>query len=772
MDAREHAHGTDGCVVDAVTRVMAREGALRAVRLDRKAQKVSMATVGTSDLAHLERKLTTEIRLSHSPEEHGCDLLRVSRDCNACPHKSLMEAREAVTVETDGPSTIISRRTCSTAPKLWRWHDIPWPRVVPLSVEPAHEHDEDEWKLQLASAIACAVFTGVGAAMGDAPLAKWMFIAAYLSGGWHAVHEVWERLEQRILDVHFLMLAVAVGSAAIGEWSEGAVLLFLFSFSGALEHYAMGRTQREIKALFKAAPKTATQVLEDGEEAIVEVESLSAGMLLRLKPGEQFPVDAEVTKGGSAADESTLTGEAQPVDKAVGDTVFAGTLNLWGTVDVRVLRPAAQSALQKVIHLIQQAQQHKAPSQRFTDRFGTRYTYAVLALSAVMFFVWWLGFGLEPFRDLDGSRSAFYRTMTLLVVASPCALVLSIPSAILAALAWAARRGILFRGGAAVECLADVDVVALDKTGTLTTGEMQVESIESSPPGRETEIATLAYSMERLSTHPLARAVTLHGKQQKLPQKEVSQLESSTGLGLKGLVEGRTAFLGRREWIRSLASDPDAIAWMEKLPMPEPGSSEMVVWTQGLTGRILVRDTVRPQAAALISRLRKDGLRTLLLTGDRAGTADALKAQLELDEVRAGLKPEDKVRAIEQLRDEGHLVAMIGDGVNDAPSLASAHVAVAMGARGSDAALEQADIILMNDRLENFLTASSLSRRARRIIHQNLTISLGTVVILAIAALAGSIPLTVGVLGHEGSTVVVVLNSLRLLFHRQDESAG
>ena len=432
--------------------------------------------------------------------------------------------------------------------------------------------------------------------------------------------------------------------------------------------------------------------------------------------------------------------------------------------------------MQKIITLIKEAQQRKAPAQQFTDKFSTVYTYAVIGLSFAMFFVWWLGFRLAPFESAVESHSAFYRAMTLLVVSSPCALVLSIPSAVLAAIAWGARHGILFRGGAAVEKLAEVNVVALDKTGTLTTGELRVEKVESFPPGRESEIARLAFSLERLSTHPLARAITRHGKQQKLEPIEFEHFESVTGQGLLARRDGIEYRLGGRDWFerpgsagilpassKDVSSPP--AGKMPALPNPvDAGFSE--VWAEGgdLLGRVILRDDIRPQSAGVIQELRDEGLRTVVLTGDRKATAEHLRAKLNLDDVRAELKPEQKVEAVRALSETDRRVAMIGDGVNDAPSLAAAHIGVAMGARGADAALEQADVVLMNDRLENFLAAFRLSQRARRIIRQNLFISLGTVVVLVSFAMLGKIPLPIGVVGHEGSTVVVVMNSLRLLF--------
>jgi len=381
-----------------------------------------------------------------------------------------------------------------------------------------------------------------------------------------------------------------------------------------------------------------------------------------------------------------------------------------------------------------------------------------------MFFVWWLGFGKEPFTNIGETKSAFYRTMTLLVVASPCALVLSIPSAVLAAIAWGARHGILFRGGAAVEKLADISLVALDKTGTLTTGELRVQRVESFPPGHEQEVARLVYSLERLSTHPMARAVTRYGKQQQLQPLELDRFESVAGFGLRATYRGGECRLGRREWVLQDGKTD--------LPIPatEAGVSEVWLREEGLVGRVVLRDDVRPEARHVVEKLRSEGLRSVVLTGDRQAAALQLKQDLQLDDVRAELKPEQKVAIIESFSHEGRRVAMVGDGVNDAPSLAAAHVGVAMGARGSDAALEQAEVVLMHDRLENFLAAFRLSQRARRIIRQNLVISLGTVGVLVCFAMAGKIPLTIGVVGHEGSTVVVVMNSLRLLFRGRHSS--
>ena len=779
------------CLARSVAATLSEEPALEAVTIDRARRKISLATLGRADVPRLTGRITNQFETAQAADTgHVCSLLSGDGDCFSCDVPLSGDQRKQITIQHEGDVTTIARVTCPTAPTFWRWRDIPLPKVVPRDVEfLEHVGEVDEWKLQLTTAILCGVF-GLAGAFSPAPFKIIFYIAACLAGGFYPAEEVWERLRKRTIDVHFLMLFVAAGAASIGAWGEGATLLFLFSFSGALEHYALGRTQKEIRSLFRDAPKTATALDEQGREREVKVEQLKTGMRLLIKPGAQFPVDAEITKGSTSADESNLTGEATPVAKNVGDTALAGTINLWGAIEVTVTRAAAESSLQKIITLIKDAQQQKAPAQQFTDKFSTAYTYFVIGLSFTMFFVWWLGFRLAPFTSAVEEHSAFYRTMTLLVVSSPCALVLSIPSAVLAAIAWGARHGILFRGGAAVEKLADVNTVCLDKTGTLTTGELRVEKVESFPPGRENEIARLAFSLERLSTHPLARAITRHGKQQKIAPIEFEHFESVTGQGLKAKWNGVECRLGGRGWFAlerrpgsagvspacsSKDVSPKLAAGTAALPgshHAEPvlgapvdaGFSEVWIEAGDLLGRVILRDDIRPQSATVIQELRNEGLRSVVLTGDRKAAAEHLREELKLDDVRAELKPEQKVAAIRELSEQGKKVAMIGDGVNDAPSLAAAHIGVAMGARGSDAALEQADMVLMHDKLENFLAAFRLSQRARRIIRQNLVISLGTVVVLVTFAMLGKIPLTIGVVGHEGSTVVVVMNSLRLLF--------
>lgn len=729
-----------------LVRFLREQPEVRALRIDPVAHKVAVATIDDIDLAELESKLAAtiagvEARLAEQASVPGGYSLR-----------------------REGGAMVLGRDTCATAEKLWLWREMEWPEL-----KAGVESGDAEWRTLARFAAVCGTAGILGWLTGHflpgLPwLAKALYLAGIITGGWDAAIDSWKNIKRREIDIHFLMIAVAAGAMFIGAWGEAVLLLFLFSSSGAMEEYALDRTQREVSALLKSAPKRATIVRPDGTEQEIAVEELALQQRVRVRPGGAFAADGVVVKGKSASDESALTGEANPVEKGPGDQVFSGTINLWGAVEYEVARLPSESTLQKIIRLIQTAQKLKAPSERFTDKFGTGYTYAVIGGSFTMFLVWWLGFQLPAFINTDEVRSAFYRAMTLMVVASPCALVLSIPSAILAAIAWGARHGVLFRGGAAIEKLADINVVALDKTGTLTTGELAVVGYESFPPGRETEVMELAYALEAKSEHPLARAIVRDAKARGVRALELEDFENIVGQGVRGKFGDTQALLGRREL---LEAGPLA-GWAEKLPPASPELSEVWVVGQAMLGRVLLRDQIRAESKGVLTELARLGIRTVMLTGDRRQAAEAVAHELGVAEVRAHLTPEQKVEAIQSLRvgPPARHVAMVGDGVNDAPSLAAADVSVAMGARGSDAALEQAEVILMDDRIENFLSAHRLSRRARAIIRQNLAISLGVVVIMVIATAFGAVPLAIGVAAHEGSTLVVCLNSLRLLFGR------
>ena len=740
----ESATNLGGDWVKELVEFLRTQPSVNAVRINPSAQKVEVATIGNVELTGLEEKLADTIA--------AIEAEFAARSASRVP--------AGYSVREEGGAVVVGRDHCVTAETMWKWRELDWPEM-----REDERPEEGEWRTLAWLAAICGV-AGILGALADrlAPNSPWLaksfFAVGILAGGWDAAIDTWANLKKREIDIHFLMLAVAIGAMFIGAWGEAVLLLFLFSASGAMEEFALDRTQREVSALLKSSPKSATVVLADGSEKEIAVEQLKLRQRVRVRPGGSFAADGVVVSGKSASDESALTGEATPVEKNLGDQVFSGTINLWGVVDFDVARLPSESTLQKIIRLIQTAQKLKAPSERFTDKFGTGYTYAVIGGATFMFLVWWLGFKLPAFENTPETRSAFYRAMTLMVVASPCALVLSIPSAILAAIAWGARHGVLFRGGAAIEKLADIRVVALDKTGTLTTGELAVVGGESYPPGREREVLELAYALEAKSNHPIARAIVRHARASGITELAVDEFQSITGQGLRGIIDGATLLLGRREL---LETGPLA-EWAKKLPPAAPELSEVWVIARGLVGRILLKDQIRSESRAVLAELKRAGLKTVMLTGDRRHAAEAVATEIGIDEVRAGLSPEDKVAAIQSLRTGNVKIAMVGDGVNDAPSLAAADVSVAMGARGSDAALEQAEVILMHDRIENFLAAWRLSLRAKSIIRQNLCLSLGVVVVMVIATAVGAVPLAIGVAAHEGSTLVVCLNSLRLLF--------
>ncbi len=733
--------------VEVLSEFLRNEARVEAVRFNDRKRALSVATFSEVDEALLAEKLRAAVAAGERRQRRR-------------PAEFREEAATPgyIEIRSEGDSTELTKPTCPTAPRFWHWREFAWPE------DEGQGWFSEEWKLLALLSAVCGVAgltawllswsetVPYGVSMG-------LYLIALTAGAWDAAIDAWSLLRQRKVDIHFLMLAVAVGASLIGAYGEAALLLFLFSASGAMEAYAETRTQKEIRSLFHLKPRQALRVESDGTEVWTEVETLRVGDHLRVRPGDVFPVDGVILDGETEADESALTGESLPVLKGEEAPVFGGTVNLSGSVVLRVNRPAEESALEKIIRLIRNAQAFKAPAQRFTDKFGAGYTLAVLGAVTVMFFVWWAAFSHPPFQNTEEQRSAFYLAMTLLVVASPCALVISIPSAILAAIAYGARRGILFRGGAAIENLAEVDTFCFDKTGTLTTGDFEVVAVESFPAGTEGDILAAAASLERHSRHPLARSIVRHGEAREARILPVENFRAWHGLGVRGEVAGVSCLVGRKP----VFEEADLGKVLAEAPPPEAGVSEVWVLYGDKIGRLLLRDRLRPEAAGLLQDFRGHGIGSVMLTGDHPATAEACAREAGLTEAYGGLLPEDKVERVKRMTEGGRKVAMVGDGVNDAPSLAAAFVSVGMGVRGSDAALEQCDFVLMRDDLGNLLTAWRLSRKARAIIRQNLAIALGTVVVMVCLAMGALVPLPVAVLAHEGSTVLVCLNSLRLL---------
>jgi Cd2+/Zn2+-exporting ATPase len=628
-----------------------------------------------------------------------------------------------------------------------------------------HGHAETgEWRQLAALALACGVLglaaLVTGLLRGPAWLEATLAALACGAGAWEAAEEGWHALRWHgRVDVHLLMLLAAAGAWIVGQPLEGALLLFLFATAGAIEHYAMDRTRGAIDALLDRSPKRARRLGPDGAETEVPVAALTPGDRLVILPGELVPTDGEVLEGESAVDESNLTGEARPAPKRPGTAVAGGTLNDWGRLVVRVTRAEADSALRRIVRLIREAQESKAPAQRAIDRWGD--AYALFTLSASALFLVALLLTGHPFRDAsDPTHSALYRAMTLLVVLSPCALVLSVPSAVLAAIAAGARHGILFRGGAAVERLADVDCVCFDKTGTLTAGTPVVAALEVLPASADRGRALSALlSLEAGTTHPFATGVIAACRAEGALPLEVKGLSNSPGQGVAGTIDGARWSVGTREFTGAAELPGAAVP---------AGAIVSEVWASdgAVTVRATLVDEIRPASVPTLAALHARRIRTLMLTGDREEAAAVAARQVGVQAYEAALTPDAKMAAIRKLSAEGRVVAMVGDGVNDAPGLAAADVAVGMGGRGSDAALESSDLVLTDDRIGRLVDAIELSRSARLAIRFNVLISVGAALGMAAYVVFRGAPLPLAVSVHEGSTVVVCLNGLRLLAHR------
>ncbi|GGE08351.1 heavy metal-(Cd/Co/Hg/Pb/Zn)-translocating P-type ATPase [Gemmobacter megaterium] len=585
---------------------------------------------------------------------------------------------------------------------------------------------------------------------GAGQLATLFWIAAYLAGGIPSGLSAARALVvDRVLDIDLLMVVAAMAAAAVGAPMEGAVLLALFSLSGTLEHRAMGRARRAVEALMHLRPESA--LLRRGAE-VVEVASASlvAGDVVVLRPGARVPVDGRVVTGSGSMDESTITGESLPVTRAPGDQVFEATVNLTGVLEVQVTRPLSDSTVARMIRLVTEAQAARAPSERFSDWFGQRYTVAVL-VGAVLA----LGIFLASGHPFD---TALYKAATLLVAASPCAVVISVPAAILSALSASARGGVLFKGGAALETLAAVRGFAFDKTGTLTTGQAQVRRIAAT--GDEGAMLALLAGIEAQSEHPIAAAIRAEAIARGLVPVAV---ENVTAHPSEGLTADGGLWAGNRRLMARMGANPEAegLAGFDE-------ASETVVWLgQGarVLGAVSVADRPRASSAAGLAALRQSGVRTLaMMTGDRRPVAERIGAELGLrpEEIHADLLPDDKVALIAVMAGQGK-VAFVGDGVNDAAALARADVGIAMGAAGSEVALQAAGVALMSDDMTRLAEAHRLARRTARIIRQNLIFAIGAMLVLVTGALVWDLPLPLAVIGHEGGTVLVVLNGLRLL---------
>lgn len=619
---------------------------------------------------------------------------------------------------------------------------------------------------------------GGGLLLGALTRREEIYYVAILAGSPYALKAGYESLASRRLDVNILMILAAIGAVAVGRPADAAVLLFLFSLSNTLEARAMSRTRSAIEGLIKLRPKTAIRLGDRGEET-VPVESLAPGDRVLVKPFQQIPSDGLVLAGTGAVDESSMTGEAVPVEKNVGSAVLSGTQNLDAALTIEITTAIHDSMLERIVAIVEESQTNKASGERISIWFGSRYTVFVLAAALSAFLIRW-GLG-------EASQSAFYSALVLLVALSPCALVISTPAATLSALAAAARRGMLVRGGLFIEELGRIDTVALDKTGTLSQGRPSVVEVcalqpalapVGGPPGvsgaiacwrpgstpneATREVLRWAAAVEAGSTHPIASAITRAASDLDLDVPAAEEAHTVSGRGQTARVAGVLVKIGQRKFFADEPLPAELIAHIQE--MEERGLTAVTLRAGEAWAAIGLRDEPRPAAARLVAELRETGVgKVAMLTGDNLGTARSVAATVGIDEVHAGLSPLNKAEILDEWLGQGRRVLMVGDGVNDAPALTRAHVGVAMGGLGSDIALRSADVVLIQDRVERLPELIRLGQRANRVIRANIAISVGSIVVLAILSLGFQLPLPLAVVGHEGTTVLVILNGVRLL---------
>jgi heavy metal translocating P-type ATPase len=609
----------------------------------------------------------------------------------------------------------------------------------------------------LAPALGLFALGGVAQLAGAPAPVHWaLYLACYAVGGWEPAWAGVQALREKTLDVDLLMIVAALGAAAIGQIFDGALLIVIFATSGALEAFATHRTADAVRGLANLAPEQATLLGDDGEEREVPAADLAVGHRVLVRPGESVPADGRVVAGGSEVDQASITGEPLPVDKVVGDEVFAGTSNGTGVLTVEVTRASRDSVAARIATMVDEASATKARTQLFIEKVEQRYSMGVVVATLAIFAI--------PLLAGDDLQSALLRAMTFMIVASPCAVVLATMPPLLSAIANASRHGVLVKSAVVMERLGTASVVALDKTGTVTHGRPTVVAVRPLPGGPcdEDDLLRFAASAESASEHPLGRAIVAAARGRGMVLLPASRFSTAVGAGVTALVAGRTVSVGSPA--SAAGSEVTAIAAMVENEQTA-GRTAIVVGLDGHPiGVLALSDRVRSEAGQAIADLRACTDRDpVLLTGDNARAAAVLAAEVGISDVRAGLLPEDKVAAVRGLHEVGHRVLLVGDGINDAPALATADIGVAMGGIGSDLALSSADVVIVRDDLSALPAVVRLSRRARRLIIQNLSIAATVIAVLVTWNLVGDLPLPLGVAGHEGSTILVALNGLRLL---------
>jgi Zn2+/Cd2+-exporting ATPase len=640
----------------------------------------------------------------------------------------------------------IAEAVAGTGMRAWLEHEEP---------RPASTRDA---RARLVWGSGLALVTGLAALFWGpaAPYAWIAFVAAIGLGGVHTARRAWASLRARVLDIHVLMLVAVAGAMAIGEWAEGASVVFLFALAQLLETRAMERARGAIRALMDLAPAEAL-VRRNGADRLLPVDEVRVGDVVIVRPGEKLPLDGVVRAGESHVNQSPVTGESLPVGKAPGDEVFAGTINGRGALDVEVTRLHRDSTIARIVHLVERAQAQRAPSQMFVDRFARVYTPAVLVLAGLV--------AVVPPLVLGAAWTEWiYRSLVLLVISCPCALVISTPVSIVSALAAAARKGVLIKGGARLEGLAAIRCLAFDKTGTLTRGQLRVVEVAATDGLEARDVLRLAASLESRSEHPIGRAIVDHARHVQIAPDGAERFQALPGLGAEGIVGADRVLVGNHRLFEARGLCPPLVHEQFEA-MAARGASPVMVARGGTTvGLIGVADETREAAAAVIDMVKAQGVEhVVMLTGDHEPAARAMAAALGIPEYRAGLLPEDKMAAVEDLRRRYGVLAMVGDGVNDAPALAAADVGIAMGVAGTDAALETADVALMADELPKIPFAIRLSRAAARNIRANIAFSLAFKAVFLVLAFLGLATLWMAVVADMGASLIVIANALRLL---------
>ncbi|MFS0783141.1 heavy metal translocating P-type ATPase [Bacillus sp. 1P06AnD] len=613
--------------------------------------------------------------------------------------------------------------------------------------------------IELIAAIVSGIFILAGWILSnnhEQTLSIILFILAFVIGGYAKAKEgIIDTIESKRLNVEILMILAAIGSSIIGYWTEGAILIFIFSLSGALETYTMNKSHKEISSLMELQPEEAILLQLDGKERKVAVADLQIGDRILIKAGERVPSDGMIVDGSTHIDEAAITGESLPVSKKESDEVFAGTVNLRGTIVVEITKEQEETLFQKIIQLVQSAQSEKSPSQLFIEKFEGTYVNIVLIAVGIMMFL--------PHFVLGWSwNETVYRAMVLLVVASPCALAASIMPATLSAISNGARRGILFKGGVHIENLGNLKAIAMDKTGTLTKGKPEVNDVLFRDDLTKEEFLLYVASVEKYSNHPLAQSIVKYASE----HTSIECIKPDTSEDISGF--GAQATFGGKQWKVGKADFVDreeAYRFQDGIGKKLAGEGKTIVYVRdekGIAGLITLKDMVRKETIEAIEKLKSVGVHTIMLTGDGMATARAIAEESHIDGYVAECLPETKVDELKKLKQEYGTVAMVGDGINDAPALATASIGIAMG-EGTDVALETADVVLMKNNLSLIAEAVLLSRKMNKIIKQNVIFSLTVIVVLICSNFLQFINLPYGVIGHEGSTILVILNGLRLL---------